>query len=51
MKTFCAELEIPFFDSNEVVQTSDVDGVQLSIESNRILGERIATEVLKILTP
>lgn len=49
IKIFCDEFEIPFLDSNEFVQACDIDGVHISIESNKILGETIADKVLEIM--
>ncbi|MDQ3019661.1 MAG: hypothetical protein M3R36_03690 [Bacteroidota bacterium] len=39
-KIFCDEFDIHFIDSNEFVKTGDVDGVHLSPESNKIIGEK-----------
>jgi len=49
IKIFCDEFKISFLDSNEFIQTSDPDGVHISIQSNKILGEKVAERVLEVL--
>ncbi len=48
-RIFCERFGCIFFDSNDFVKTSDVDGLHLSRQSQRILGVNVAEEVKKIL--
>lgn len=42
-------LHVSFFDAGSVISTDGVDGVHLTVENNRVLGEALAGEVERIL--
>lgn len=48
-KILCDTVQCSFIDSNNFLSTSDPDGVHISQQSNKILGEKVAEVVKNIL--
>ena len=48
LEKFARSKELEFFDASSVVTVSEIDGVHLSAESNKLLGEKLVEKVLEI---
>ena len=48
LKKACEEDNYKYFDSNKYVQVSNLDGIHLDINANKVLGEEIVNFILQV---